>query len=135
MFKHSEIVTSASRGRAIAVGALIEIEDGEKFTRYPIAVTAGVWAEVIAWTPSEFFDEVTEDSRILNFLTALSATTRHFTKNPYQDFLVFRIDRTVDFASESFDLERPSTAVDLVVYKGPGDEGERVVTVMFPHEI
>lgn len=127
-----------SRFRAIADGVLVDADSLEEdFAKQagfkvPVALTAGAWADTVAW--SETVEEMKphgtgqdEKGRLWDVLTmARYAASRTDGTERRLTFQVLRIPAE--------GRRTTPTLADLVMEIGPGDLGEPVMTIMLPHE-
>lgn len=124
-----EVISVYTRAQAIADGALIDVtaEANESGFKVPVAITAGVWAEVVAWSDEDSARQIHQDERErLNDLLWVAVTlSRHHTGNR-MSFQHHRVPRGRD------DVRR--TPITLVMSIGPGDDAEPVVTFMLPSD-
>ncbi|MFD5610470.1 DUF6573 family protein [Kitasatospora sp. NPDC127060] len=116
-----------TRAQAMADGVLVEVPEAAQRQAgfgWPMALTAAVHARCVTWGG----DEAMEASRLrallwrANFAIRSSKSGKDLTSVPFV-FAFAEVD--------SPDIDRE---VRLTVAAGPGDDGEPVLTVMFPHE-
>ena len=115
---------------AIADGTLIDItaEARDAGFKVPVAVTAAVWAEVVAWTNEDSARQIrqNERGRLQDLLwTAVNLARHHKASNrmPFQHYRVPRGGKEVR-----------RTPIALVMSIRPSDDAEPVVTFMLPTE-
>lgn len=124
-----EVISVYTRAQAIADGMLIDVtaEANDAGFKVPVALTAAVWADVVAWSAEDSARQIQQDERgRLNDLLWASATlARHHTGNrmPFQHH---RVPRGANGVCR--------TPIALVMTIGPGDNAEPVVTLMFPSD-
>jgi hypothetical protein len=121
-----------SRAQAIADGILIDVsgQARESGFRVPVALSAAVWADCIAWSEEDSRRQTPQDEtgRLWDVL-CVARWTIFWCKEPENPMLfdVKRIPR-----------DGRSTTEQLVTLKfelGLGDHDEPVGTIMQPHEV
>ena len=119
------VIYAYTRAQAIADGVLVDVSKlaSEAGFRFPVAVTAGVWAECVAVPEGLTCQD--ETGRLWDILMML----RHAIATGEGG------DR-VDFAVHVRNDNREGTPplVKLYALCGPGDDAEPVVTILLPHE-
>lgn len=120
-----EVIDTYSRAQAIEDGVLIDVSDMAKEAgfKYPVAVTAGVWAGAIE-PPNNMAHNQDEKGRLWDLLNVLRMEVRR--SKPGQD----RIDFFFLVQDKPGKLRRQY----LYALCGPGDNLEPVITVMMPDE-
>jgi hypothetical protein len=126
MFDNSEIVHRYTRADAIRDGVLIDVTAvaQEAGIRYPVALTAGAWAECVVVPPGvECQDEA---GRLWDVIWLLRCAIKGSKDSA----------REVRFAVHVRNDNRDGTPplVRLKALYGSGDHGEPVITVMLPEE-
>ncbi len=119
------VIFSYTRAQAIADGVLVDVSKlaSEAGFRFPVAVTAGVWAECVAVPEGLTCQD--ETGRLWDVLMML----RHaIATSDGGD----RVDFAVHVRNDNRDGTPP--LVKLYALCGPGDDAEPVVTVMLPFE-
>ena len=120
------LIHSYSRAQAIADGVLDDVSELAKEAgfRFPVALTAGVWAASVA-VPDGMAsqDETGRLWDVLNVLHFAIARQKRDTG---------RVDFAVHVRND--DREEDPPLVRLYALCGPGDNAEPVITVMLPHE-
>jgi hypothetical protein len=126
-----ELVHSYTRAQAIGDGVLIDVTATarEAGFRWPVAVTAAVWSDCIAWSDDDNTDQVYQDQsgRLWDVLFMASYAVR----------TAIRPDRQLQFALQRIPRGGRSTTAQRVTLKlisGPGDDGEPVITILQPDE-
>lgn len=121
--KEFEVISTYTRAQAIADGVLIDVTETAKKAgfKFPIAVTASVWAD-IENIPKRAETFQSTFGRLWDLLTMLLFTIRTERKNA-GSILYF-----------SLSLMGVSQNYRLKSICGPGDEGEPVITIMKPNE-
>lgn len=124
-----EVIFAYSRAEAIADGVLRDVSEAARREgfRVPVAVTAGAWAEAVAWDGHNGGWQ-DEEGRLTDVLVMASAAIRANRGGDRHrlSFTVARVPNTPG-AEEPEDLE-------LAVESGPGDNREHVLTIMLPSE-
>lgn len=122
-FDDFEYISIYSRAQALADGVLMECDQLAKEAdfRYPTALTSAVWNECVAVpTSADWQDETGRLWDILHMLRIALLSAGQVT--------------TVAFTVLVQNDEEPAQPVNLKAVCGPGDNGEPVITVMFPDE-
>lgn len=126
MFDNDEIISRYSRADAIRDGILIDVSAmaREAGIRYPVALTAAVWAECVAVPPGVRCQD--EAGRLWDVLWLLALAIRGSRDGA----------RELRFAVHVRNDNRDGTPplVRLKAVCGSGDQGEPVITVMLPDE-
>lgn len=123
------VISAYTRAQAIADGVLIDVtaEANDAGFKVPVALTAAVWAEVVAWSAEDSARQIQQDEHgRLNDLLWVAVTLARYhtgTRMPFQHHRVPRGGNRVR-----------RTPIALVMSIGPGDDGEPVVTFMLPSE-
>jgi len=127
-----EVVFTYTRAQALADGVLKDVTALGRHAgfRWPVAVTAAVWADCVAWTEADSdAQRVPQDEtgRLFDVLfMAACAARRQPLDRDRMHYQLYRVPR-----------DGHSTGAELVTLKlmvGPGDHGEPVVTILLPHE-
>lgn len=126
------VIHSYTRAQGIADGVLHDVTTaarGAGFTT-PVALTAAVYADCVAWTPK---DEARkggtgqgESGRLWDVLWMAGLAARRARDTDRTEFELVRVPR------EGRGL-KPRKVV-LTLHIGPGDAGEPVITIMQPGE-
>ena len=131
------LVFSYMRRQAIADGVLVDVSKlaAEAGFRYPVAVTAAVWAECV--TVPEGVTGQDETGRLWDVLNVLRVAIANKVAVPRyalpgQTLDGERVDFAVHVRKDNSEGDPP--LVSLYAPCGPGDNGEPVVTVMLPSE-
>src|SRR5512135_1810692 len=120
------VIFSYPRARAIEDGVLVDVSKlaEEAGFRFPVAVTAGVWAACVAVPPG--VDGQDETGRLWDVLTMLRfAIQRELVAGG-------RVDFALHVRNDNREGDPP--LVRLYALCGPGDDAEPVITVLLPHE-
>lgn len=127
MTSNNLAIFTYTRAQAITDGFLIDVSSKlarEAGFRYPVALTAGVWAECVA--VPEGVTGQDETGRLWDILTMLRfAIARQ--KGDAQ-----RIDFALHVRNDNREGDPP--LVSLYALCGPGGNGEPVITVLLPGE-
>ncbi len=123
LFTEADIIYSYTRAEAIADGTLVDMTElaREAGITCPVAITAAAW--VTAIEPPLDAPEQTVEGRAWDVLNVLVFTARKKAG-------VSRIDFKVSVKQHS----GVSRDIALKALLHPGDAGERVITIMLPHE-
>lgn len=118
-----------SRAQAIADGLLVDVTElaREAGFRVPVALTAAVWADCVAWGEEDNCRQTYQDEqgRLWDVLWMAFLAARRSTG----DMLTFQMHRVPRGKHGS----KPRlTTLRLCI--GPGDSGEPVITVLMPNE-
>ncbi len=124
------LIHSYSRADALEDGVIVDLRQDELGTlcdeagfRIPIACTARVFFECIALTPSAARAHNDMKGRLWDVLWMLKNAIRGARDTSTVRFQLYVVR----------DRERP-TLTTLIATVGPGDEGEPVLTILFPDE-
>jgi hypothetical protein len=114
-----------SRARAIREGVLVDASEraADRGFDMPVAISATVWDAWVEPDGKASQRGETEESRLGSVLDLLVWAVK--TSGGWQTSLSF-----VVLLARNGRLERPR----LKAVCGPGDDEERVITIMFPHE-
>ena len=126
IFEGAEVIHSYSRGEAIADGVLVELDAGlckEAGIKFPVAVTARVHGECIALTKAAKRACNDVKGRTWDVAYMLATAVKRGARGQVITFQVYVVRSRV----------RP-TLTTLKAVCGPGDNGEPVITIMFPEE-
>lgn len=129
-FEGAEIISVYTREQAIEDGVLIDVTETavEAGFRVPVAVTAAVWADCVAWSDDDSKRQVYQDEsgRLWDtlFMAGFAARSRPDSSELVYEF--YRVPRG--------GRGRRARLRQLKLHIGPGDHGEAVATIMLPHE-
>lgn len=117
-----EVMHQYTRAQAIADGVLIAVTKAAKEAgfRIPVAVTTGVWAKCVAWNEDANQDEHGRLWDVL-WLARLAARTAKERSE---------VDYPLRVVQASGQVEHLTLRLAI----GPGDDGEPVMTILFPGE-
>jgi hypothetical protein len=126
MFEHNDLIHSYSRADAIHDGVLIDVSATarEAGFKYPVALTAAVWAQCVVVPPGVMCQD--EAGRLWDVLTMLRFAIRGSNGGARE--LHFGVHVRSD------NRERTPPLVMLKALCGPGDDREPVLTVLLPDE-
>jgi hypothetical protein len=132
-FSGENVIFAYSRAQAIADGVLIDVTETarEAGLRFPVALTAEVWAACVTWEAEDSRRQTHQDQagRLWDVLWMASFAIRTYrgagnaSRMPYRLLVVPRDGKS-----------RRAREVELHVHIGPGDAGEPVLTIMLPGE-
>ena len=122
MTERNVLIFSYTRAQAIADGVLKDVSELAKEAgfRFPVAVTAGVWAECVAVPHG--VDGQDETGRLWDVLNMLRFAIASQKKDAE------RIDFALHVRNDNREGDPP--LVPLYALCGPGDNAEPVITVM-----
>ena len=133
LFGPENVIFAYTRAQAIADGVLIDVSEAarEAGFRFPVALTAQVWADCVAWDPEDSARQIHQDlsGRLWDVLWMASWVIRtqrignDVSRLPYRLHVVPRDGQSLD-----------AREVELHMHIGPGDAGEPVLTIMLPGE-
>ena len=126
-----DIISTYTRAQAIEDGVLIDISPIAKESgfEWPVAMTAGAWADCVAWADRDSQTQVYQDQSGRLYDVIFMAFQAISLSREAGDRLLFRFYR-VPRDGHSTDAEL--TTLKLIV--GPGDGGEPVMTILLPNE-
>jgi len=126
-----DIISTYTRAQAIEDGVLIDISSTAKEAgfEWPVAMTAGAWADCVAWSDTDSQAQVYQDQSGRLWDVIFMAFQAISLSRETGDRLLFRLYR-VPRDGHSTDAEL--TTLKLIV--GPGDSGEPVITILLPNE-
>lgn len=122
-----EVIYAYTRKQAIEDGVLIDVTEmaREAGFRWPVGVTAAVWADCVAWSEEDNGRQVYQDEsgRLWDLLFVASYAVQTARQDDgslkYDIWRVPRDGRSTD-----------SQLVSVKLVAGPGDDGEPVITIM-----
>ncbi|HYW76195.1 MAG TPA: DUF6573 family protein [Gammaproteobacteria bacterium] len=125
------VIYSYSRAQAIADGVLVDVSDTaqEAGFVFPVAVTDTVWADCIAWSQRDNVEKrcyQDEPGRLWDVLHMARLAIEQASHGQVLEYELYRVPRA--------EQARRPEPVKLKLVCGPGDDGEAVITIMFPHE-
>lgn len=118
-----EMIDSYSRAQAIADGVLVDVTEAAKEAgfRLPVAITGGVWTRCVAWRNADANQD--EHGRLWDVLWLAHLASRRAKECSVVDYPLC--------------VEQASGQVEYLTLRlviGPGDDGEPVMTILFPGE-
>ena len=126
-----EVIFQYTRAQAIADGVLIDASElaREAGFCYPVAFTAAVWEDCVAWDDTDSKQQIHQDltGRLWDVLLLAAHGAR--SAKPGHERVAYEIDRVPRDGSST----RAETTV-LHMMIGPGDNAEPVITILQPHE-
>jgi len=126
-----EVISTYSRAQALDDGALVDAGPLAKEVgfRWPVAITAAVWEDCVAWSDADSGRQVHQDlsGRLWDVLfMAHHAIRSSRTGGDRLAFQLYRVPRD----GKSSD----ASVTTLKLIAGPGDQGEPVITIGLPDE-
>ena len=117
-----QVIHSYTRAQAIADGVLVDVTERAKEAgfRFPVAVTAGVWAECVAVPDGVSCQD--ETGRLWDLLMLLRFAIARYRGD------MERVNFAVHVRNDNREGDPP--LVQLYALCGPGDNAEPVITVM-----
>jgi hypothetical protein len=128
----AEVISTYSRAQAIEDGVLKDVTETarEAGIGWPVALTAGAWAEAVTWDAAngEFGDEKGRlwDVVFMAGIALRRNRGRHTVDSERLAYAIYRVPNVPD-ATEANELE-------LVLGIGGGDDSQPVITIMLPYE-
>ena len=126
IFADAVLVHSYTRAQALADGCLVDVSETarEAGFRVPVALTAAVWGDCVAWDRERESCYQDESGRLWDVLSMASFAARSNKGADRLNYSLLRVPRG----------GRRPERVRLVLHIGPGDQGEPVITIMQPGE-
>ena len=126
-----EVISTYTRAQAIENGVLIDagsiaLEAG--FTG-PVALTSAVWVDCVLWTDHDSETQVHQDQSGRLWETLYMAAYAVRTSIGTGDRLLYELYRV---PRDGYSTEAKPVTLKLII--GPGDHGERVMTVLLANE-
>jgi len=125
------VISTYTRAQAIEDGVLVDVGTTaqEAGFKWPVALTAAVWADCVAWTEDDCRQQVYQDEsgRLWDVLYMASHAIRVSKRSG--DWLLFQLYR-VPRDGHSTD----AVLISLRLIVSPGDNGEPVITILMPNE-
>ncbi len=126
-----EVISTYTRAEAIVDGVLVDVSRMAKEAGFciPVAITAAVWEDCIAWRESDNARQTYQDQsgRLWDVLFMAAHAAKACAGN--NDRLQFQLYRV---ARDGCSTEPTLMTLKLMV--GPGDEGEPVTAILLPNE-
>ena len=125
------VLSTYTRAQAIAEGTLVDVTKTAREAGFtiPVAVTRAVWERLVA-LPEGYRGFQDERGRLWDVLWMAITYAR---ANRDKDRFTMRV-HVRDIRKDLRDSQRPPRKHFAVVAIGSGDQGEPVITVMFPEE-
>jgi len=118
-----EVISAYPRAQALADGTLIDVtvQAAEAGFKVPVAVTAAVWSEVIAWSDADSARQIHQDERgrLHDLLWVAFNLARHHKASNRMAVQHYRVQRGGGARRKP---------INLVMVIGPGDDPAPVVT-------
>lgn len=126
LLANAEVIYSYTRAQALADGGLIDVTDTAKEAGFkiPVALTASVWGDCVAWDEKQGKVPQDEVGRLWDVLYMAAMAAAGNRRSSQVPFSLHRVPRWGSRAE----------LVQLVMHIGPGDEGKPVITIMQPGE-
>ncbi len=126
-----DVIYTYTRAQAIEDGVLIDASEmaDEAGFKWPVALTAAVWADCVAWSDADNERQAYQDQsgRLWDVLFMASYAIR--TANNADQQLAFELQRIPRDGHATMSQRR-----SLKLILGPGDDGKPVITIMLPGE-
>ena len=125
------VLSTYTRAQAIAEGTLVDVTETAREAGFtiPVAVTRAVWERLVA-LPEGYRGFQDEAGRLWDVLwMAITYARANRDKDRFTMCVHVR-----DIRQDRRDSQRPPRKHFPVVAIGPGDQGEPVITVMFPED-
>lgn len=127
---YGDAIHTYSRAQAISDGALIDATDAARACgyRWPVAITASVWADCVAWTDADSAKQTHQDEygRLWDLLNCARWHMLR-AKNKTTDRCDVRLRRV-----RRDGVSKSPTWANVIAHVGPGDDGEPAITLMHP---
>ena len=127
-----DIISTYTRAQAIEDGVLIDVSSIAKesgFNEWPVSMTAGAWADCVAWSDTDSQTQVYQDQSGRLYDVIFMAFQAICLSREVGDRLLFRLYRV---PRDGRSTEAELTTLKLIV--GPGDSGEPVITILLIDE-
>lgn len=125
IWEGAEIISVYTREQAIEDGVLVDVSETarEAGVTFPVALTAGVWAECVSWLGDSTQDET---GRLWDVVWMLSVAIRAGRASDH--------GRRIDYEVLVRQRDGSLPTKKLYALCGPGDNAEPTITVMLPWE-
>jgi hypothetical protein len=127
-----DIISTYTRAQAIEDGVLIDVSPIAKesgFNEWPVSMTAGAWADCVAWSDTDSQTQVYQDQSGRLYDVIFMAFQAICLSREVGDRLLFRLYRV---PRDGRSTEAELTTLKLIV--GPGDSGEPVISILLLDE-
>ncbi|WP_206171518.1 DUF6573 family protein [Thiorhodococcus mannitoliphagus] len=124
LFTEADVIHVYTRAQALADGVLMDVSvmAREAGFKVPVAVTAAVWSDCVAWPREDAGQD--EQGRLWDVLTMARLEAGRHGNLQVVPFKVLRVPR---------DGTTPQLT-QLTLHIGPGDDAEPVITILLPGE-
>lgn len=124
VFKDADLMHAYTRAQALADGVLVDVSTlaREAGFKVPVALTAAVWADCVAWPKEDPRQD--EPGRLWDVLTMARLEARRHGNLQVVPFRVLRVPRG----------GTQPALTQLTLHIGPGDAAEPVITILQPGE-
>ena len=126
-----DVISTYTRAQAIEDGQLIDVSETAREAGFtlPVAMTATVWADCIAWTDDDIEKQAYQDEsgRLWDVLYMAYHGIR--TSKASGDQLLYQLYRV---PRDGHSTEAVLVTLKLII--GPGDTLEPVITILLPNE-
>jgi hypothetical protein len=126
-----DVISIYTRAQAIEDGQLIDVSETAQEAGFtlPVAMTATVWADCVAWTDDDIEKHAYQDEsgRLWDVLFMASHSIR--ASKDSGDQLLFQLYR---IPRDGHSTEAVLVTLKLII--GPGDTPEPVITILLPNE-
>ena len=124
LFTEADLIHVYTRAQAIADGVLIDVSimAREAGFKVPVALTAAVWSDCVAWPRENACQD--EQGRLWDVLTMARLEARRHGNLQVLPFRVLRVPRG----------GTTPQLTQLTLHIGPGDQAEPVITILQPGE-
>jgi len=126
-----EVISIYTRAQAIEDGVLIDAGPMAKEAgfKWPVALTAAVWSDCVAWSDADSEAQVYQDQSGRLYDVLFMAAFAIKTSRSSGDRLLYELYRV---PHDGFSTEPKLVTLKLIV--GPGDDGQPVMTILQPLE-
>jgi hypothetical protein len=120
----AEVIHVYTRAQALADGVLVDVTDTAKEAgfRIPVALTAAVWSDCVAWPANDSAQD--ERGRLWDLLYLAAFEARRRRHAQIRSFRLWRVPCG----------GRIPESIRLALHIGPGDTAEPVITILQPEE-
>ncbi len=125
-FADAVVISAYTRAQAVADGCLVDVSEKAREAGFkaPVALTAAVWGDCVAWDKEGESCYQDESGRLWEVLSMASFVARSNKGAACLNYSLLRVPRG----------GKCPERVTLVLHLGPGDQGEPVITIMQPGE-
>ena len=131
-----EVISTYTRAQAIEDGVLVDAGPMAKEVgfRFPVALTSAVWADCVAWTDSDSQKNPFQDQSGRLYDVLIMAAFAIQTSEKSSDRLLYGVllYELYRVPRDGFSTEAKPVTLKLII--GPGDQGEPVLTILFPNQ-